>query len=93
MYHRDYLKRQYIRLSSQRVKNRLNKLINDTKENYFKAKLSNANNSKESWQALTELLNKKPKATQVKQLIVDNQTITDDKKIADCFNEYFYYWE
>ncbi len=65
MYHRDYLKRQYIRLSSsnyyeayKRVKNRLNKLINDTKENYFKAKLSNAYNSKESWQAINELLNK-----------------------------------
>ncbi len=50
---------------------------------------TNANNSKESWQAINELLNKKPKTTQVKQLIVDNQTITDDKEIADCFNEYF----
>ena len=96
MYHRDYLKRQSVRFSSstyneayKRCKNKLNKLIKMTKEEYFKTKLSNANNSKNSWQAINELLNKKPKSTQVTQLNVDDQVITGDRNIADCFNQYF----
>ena len=51
--------------------------------------MSNANNSKDSWQAINELLNKKPKSTQVTQLNVDDQVITGDKNIEDCFNQYF----
>ena len=96
MYHRDYLKRQSVRFTSsnykaayKRCKNKLNKLIKTTKEEYFKTKLSNANNSKDSWQAINELLNKKPESTQVTQLNVDDQVITGDGNIADCFNQYF----
>ncbi|CAB4028024.1 Hypothetical predicted protein, partial [Paramuricea clavata] len=96
MHHRDYLKRQSVRLTSsnyneayKRCKNKLNKLIKKTKEEYFKTKLFNANNSKESWQAINELLNKKPKTTHVTQLNVDDQVITGDTNIADCFNRYF----
>ena len=96
MYHRDYLKRQSVRFTSstyneayKRCKNKLNKLIKMTKEEYFKTKLSNANNSKNSWQAINELLNKKPKSTKVTQLNVDDQVITGDRNIADCFNQYF----
>ena len=96
MYHRDYLKRQSVRFTSstyneayKRCKNKLNKLIKMTKGEYFKTKLSNANNSKNSWQAINELLNKKPKSTQVTQLNVDDQVITGDRNIADCFNQYF----
>ncbi|CAB3993600.1 Hypothetical predicted protein, partial [Paramuricea clavata] len=96
MHHRDYLKRQSVRLTSsnyneayKRCKNKLNKLIKKTKEEYFKTKLFNANNSKESWQAINELLNKKPKTTHVTQLNVDDQVITGDTNIADCFNQYF----
>ncbi len=82
MQHRDYLKRQSVRLTSsnyneayKRCKNKLNKLIKKTKEEYFKTKLSNANNSKESWQAINELLNKKPKTTHVTQLNVDHEIL------------------
>ena len=72
MYHRDYLKRQSVRFTSsnyneayKRCKNILSKLIKTTKEEYFKTKLPNANNSKNSWQAVNELLNKKPTSTQI----------------------------
>jgi hypothetical protein len=95
-YHRDYLKRQSIKLGSttydkayKRCKNKLSSLIKKTKEEYFKAKLSNAKNSKESWQAINELLNKRSKTTQIKQLNINDRVITDDDKIADSFNEYF----
>ena len=37
------------------------------------------------------MLNKRSKTTQIKQLNIklNNRVITDDDKIADCFNEYF----
>ena len=95
-YHRDYLKRQSVRFTSsnyneayKRGKNILSKLIKTTKEEYFKTKLPNANNSKNSWQAVNELLNKKPTSTQITQLNVDDQVTTGDTNIADCFNQYF----
>jgi hypothetical protein len=85
-YHRDYLKRQSIKLGSttydkayKRCKNKLNSLTKKTKEEYFKAKLSNAKNSKESWQANNELLNKRSKTTQIKQLNINDRVITDDE--------------
>ena len=73
-YHRDYLKRQSIKLGSttydkayKRCKNKLKSHKKKTNEKFFKAKLSNAKNSKESWQAISELLNKRSKTTQIKQ--------------------------
>ena len=51
--------------------------------------MSNANNNKDGWQAINELLNKKPKSTQVTKINVDDQIITGDRNIADCFNKYF----
>jgi hypothetical protein len=67
-YYRDYLKRQSIKLGStltydkayKRCKNKLNDLI------------SNGKNSKESWQTINELLNKRSKTTQIKQLMIIN---------------------
>jgi hypothetical protein len=95
-YHRDYLKRQAIRLKSayydtayKKCKNQVTNLIRTTKENYFKERLSNSNNSKESWQAINELLNKKFKTTQVKEINVEGRTVTNDQKITAGFNEYF----
>ena len=95
-YHRDYLKKQSIKLRStnydeayKRCKNKLNSLIKETKHEYFRNKLSNAENSKESWQTINELLNKRPKTTEVKELDIDGQLIIDDDKIADAFNQYF----
>ena len=49
----------------------------------------NANNSKDSWEAIDALLNQKSKSTQVTQLNVDDQVITGDRNIAHCFNQYF----
>ena len=95
-YHRDYLKKQPIKQRStdcdkayKRCKNKLNNLIKETKNEYFRNKPSNAKNSKESWQTINELLNKKPKTTEVKELDINGQLITDDDEIADAFNQYF----
>ena len=95
-YHRDYLKKQSIKLRStdydkayKRCKNKLNNLIKESKNEYFRNKLSNAENSKESWQTINELLNKKPKTTEVKELDINGQLFADDDEIADAFNHYF----
>ncbi|CAB3995392.1 Hypothetical predicted protein, partial [Paramuricea clavata] len=93
-YRRDYLKKQSIKLRSayydnKRCKNKLNNLIKETKQEYFRDKLSNAKNSKESWRTINELLNKKPETSEVKELDINGQLITDDDKIADAFNQYF----
>ena len=95
-YHRDYLKKQSIKQRStdydkayKRCKNKLNNLIKETKNEYFRNKLSNAKNSKESWPTINELLNKKPKTTEVKELDINGQLVTDDDEIADAFNQYF----
>ncbi|CAB3999680.1 Hypothetical predicted protein [Paramuricea clavata] len=95
-YRRDYLKKQSIKLRSayydkayKRCKNKLNNLIKETKQEYFRDKLSNAKNSKESWRTINVLLNKKPKTSEVKELDINGQLITDNDKIADAFNQYF----
>ncbi|CAB4015173.1 RNA-directed DNA polymerase from transposon X-element [Paramuricea clavata] len=95
-YHRDYLKRQAIRLRSvyyetayKKCKNKVTNLIRTSKESYFKSKLSNSNNSKESWQSINELLNKKSKTSQIREINFEGETVINDEKIAAGFNEYF----
>ena len=96
IYHRDYLKRQAIRLRSvyyetayKKCKNKITNLIRTSKENYFKAKLSDSKNSKESWQFINELLNKNSKTSQIREINFDGKTVTKDEEIAAGFNEYF----
>ena len=50
---------------------------------------ANSNNSKESWQTINELLNRKPKTTKINQIIINDKAIVGDKEIANKFNEYF----
>ncbi|CAB4006694.1 RNA-directed DNA polymerase from transposon BS, partial [Paramuricea clavata] len=69
--------------------NEIKQMSYQTKQEYFRDKLSNAKNSKESWRTINELLNKKPKTSEVKELDINGQLITDDDKIADAFNQYF----
>ena len=64
-------------------------MIESTKKDYFKKRLTNSSNSKESWQAINELLNRKPKPTRVNQIIEDDKIITNNEDIANSFNQYF----
>ena len=95
MHHKDYLKRQSVRLKSNDYNkaykrcNNKQEIIETTKKEYFEKKSSNVNNSNEGWQYINELLNKRSKSTQVTQLDVEGQIISGDAKIANCFNEYF----
>ncbi len=79
--HRDYLKKQAVKLNSdtyheayKKCKNQVTKLIRSSKKQYYQTKLENSKDSKDSWKYINELLNRKPKRTAVNQLQVDGQT-------------------
>ena len=61
-------------------RNEVNCPIKDAKINYYKTSLENSTNSKDSWNIINELLNKKFKTTSSKELIIHHNKITDDKR-------------
>ena len=77
----------YYETAYKKCKNKTTNLIRTSKENYFKAKLSDSKNSKESWQIINELLNKKSKTSQIREINFDGKTVTKDELAG--FNEYF----
>ena len=79
----------YYETAYKKCKNKITNLIRTSKENYFKAKLSDSKNSKESWQFINELLNKNSKTSQIREINFDGKTVTKDEEIAAGFNEYF----
>ena len=72
-----------------KCRNDVNRRIKDAKINYYKTSLENSTNSKDSWNIINELLNKKSKTTSIKELTIDHNKITDDKDIANELNNFF----
>ena len=73
-----------------RCRNELNKRIKATKVQFYNTKLQNSKNSKEGWNTLNNLLNRKSKTTIVNELSVDHgKNVTQDKDIVDEFNKFF----
>ena len=91
-YHRYYLKKISIKLRSTKY----DKAYKRCKHNLMKGTNANANAklTKKVGKLLNELLNKKSKATQVKELDINGQLITVVDKIADdIINFFFYSWK
>ena len=95
-FHRDFLKKKAIKHNSTRYhelykdcRNNLNRLIKNTKAEYFKHKLENSKNCKDGWKTINELLNKKSKSTIINKIKTENVEVTGDKNIAEEFNRYF----
>ena len=66
--------------------------MHQAKSKYFCDKIQNCSHSKDvkkSWSLINTLLGRKQKLSNVKQLINDDTIISDDKLIAESFNEYF----
>ena len=63
--------------------------LKQRKRTYYNSKLANSNNSKESWQTMNELLNRKSKTTKINRIIINDKAIVGDEEIANKFNEYF----
>jgi NADH:ubiquinone oxidoreductase subunit F (NADH-binding) len=75
--------------SCKRCRNELNKRIKATKVQFYNTKLQNSKNSKEGWNTLNSLLNRKFKTTIVNELSVDVNVTQDIKDIVDEFNKFF----
>lgn len=61
------------------------------KSKYFCDKIQNCTHSKDVKKlGLNNILGRKRKLSKVKQLIINDTIISDDKHIAEFFNEYFF---
>ena len=98
IYHRDFLKKKAIKTGSENMfvaykksRNALNKLIKDTKRNYYTGALNDAkNNPKNMWDTINKLTNKKSKTTMITKLNLSNENVTENpNEIAHTFNTYF----
>ena len=72
-------------------RNALNKLIKETKRNYYTSALNDAKNSpKNMWDTINKLTNKKSKTTTIMKLNLSNENVTENpNEIAHTFNTYF----
>ena len=67
--------------------NDLNQLL---KKQYFTNKLRSCEgNIKETWKTMNQVINKRSKTTNIKALKEGDETITDNKSIADTMNSFF----
>lgn len=73
-----------------KYKNLLTRLIKETKHNYYKNEIEqNKNSAKALWDVIKDFTNKKRVDTDIKQIKVNDEIITNKKRIANQFNKYF----
>ena len=102
MKERDSLKYKFNHTKDQAKKSELdknykelkNKILDSTRKNkktYFQEFFAkNANDIKNTWKGIRNLINIKDRnKSQPKSLLVNNKIITDPKKVANTFNDYF----
>ena len=97
IYHRDFLRKTAVKTGSEnvnkaykRVRNDLNKLIKNTKANYFMNALNNTKkNPKEMWKMVNKLTNKQSKTTNITNVITDDKIIEEPRVITNTFNTFF----
>ena len=76
--------------SYRNVRNKVNRLNIDLKRQYFTTKIqSPQGNMKETWKTLNQLMNKRPKSTNIDLLKQDGMNISNKKEITDTMNKYF----
>lgn len=96
---RDFHKKQAVKHNSQTQwelykteRNKVNIEMRKTKSKYFCEKIEDCTHSKDvkkSWSLINTILGRKRKSTNVKELLINNTTISDDEAIAESFNDYF----
>ena len=100
IYHRDFLKKKAIKtghgsenmfVAYKKSRNALNKLVKDTKRNYYTSALNNAKNKpKNMWDTINKLTNKKSKTTTITKHNISNENVTENpNEIAHTFSSYF----
>ena len=94
---RDKLKKKAIKTGSplllvsyNQPRNKVNRLNIDLKWKHFTEIIQNSEgNTKETWEALNQLMNKKSKTTNINQLKQEGNVISNKKDISDTMNQYF----
>lgn len=99
MRNRDFHKKQAIKYASpihweiyKTERNRVNVEIRSAKSKFFREKIKDCSHSKDvkkSWSLINTLLSRNSKSTNVNELLINNTVVSDDKHIAEAFNEYF----
>lgn len=79
-----YNERQY-----KNYKNKLNSIINKAKTNYYNNIFTSDKSNKKLWEEINSLLNNNENSKHIESIIVNNDTITDSKTIANEFNNFF----
>ncbi|KAG5883903.1 hypothetical protein JTB14_037187 [Gonioctena quinquepunctata] len=70
-------------------RNRLNRVMEITKLNYYRSEIEkNKKSSKHLWNTINSIECKEKKTT-FKEIITDNDVLTDDLKIANVFNKHY----
>ena len=95
--HKFYLKKKAVKFNSsnyheayKRCRNELNNKIKVAKTKFYNTKLQKSKNSKEDWNTINILLNRKCKTTVVNELSVDHgRNIMQGKDIVNRFNKSF----
>ena len=97
IYDRDFLKKKPVKTGSanfynayKKARNELNSLIKSTKARYYNDALNQCKKDpKAMWKTINQLTNKKSKTTNINELVIDQNVITEPEKIADSLNTYF----
>ena len=97
IYHRDFLKKKSIKTGSthffnayKKARNQLNSLIKSTKAKYYNEALNQCRKDpKTMWKTINQLTNTKSKTTNINELIINQEIVTEPEKIADSLNTYF----
>ena len=72
------------------ARNDVNRLVKNTKANYFQEVIGNSkNNSKEMWKNINQLIGKTSKTTNVAAIKVNEQIFMNKDDITETFNDYF----
>ena len=94
---RDKLKKKAIETGSplllssyKHLRNQVNRFNNDLKRKYFTDSIQNSEgNTKETWKALNQLMNKRSKTTNIDYLKQEGNVLSNKKAISDTMNQFF----
>ena len=97
MHYKDVLKVKAIRsgnacdwLIFKKCRNAVNNEIKQAKEHFFKNALrENEGNSRTTWRIINELTSRKIHSSSVKEIKLDNSSISDSQELSSVFNDHF----
>ena len=72
------------------LRNRVSKLVNQSKHNYFKNRLNeNIGNTKKTWQVMNEILHRPVQQAKTTEFNINGEIVSDGNCIAHSFNQHY----